>query len=113
MGTAAWLAARAAEAADPPTEGGDYPVYFGDLHNHNNVGYAQGSLARTFEVARNHLDFFAFTPHGYWPDIGRYENGIEQKWLKGFDVTRDRWPEVLAAARKFDDPGTFVPIVGF
>ena len=113
MGTAGWLAARAAQAADPPAEGGDYSVYFGDLHNHSNVGYAQGSLERAFEVARNHLDFFAFTPHGYWPDIGRYENGIESKWLKGFDVTRDRWPEVLETARKFDNPGTFVPMVGF
>ena len=35
----------------------DYKTYFGDLHNHNVIGYAQGSLERTFEIARNHLDF--------------------------------------------------------
>ena len=54
--------------------GKDHKTYFGDLQNHNVIGYAQGLLERTFETARNHLDFFAFTPHGHWHDIGTYEN---------------------------------------
>lgn len=93
--------------------GSDYKTYFGDLHNHNVIGYAQGSLERTFEIARNHLDFFAFTPHGHWHDIGTYENEIENKWINGFAVTRARWPEVLEMARKYDDPGKFVAMVGY
>ena len=97
----------------PNQQTADYNIYFGDLHNHNEVGYAQGSLGRTFEIAREHLDFFAFTPHGYWHDIGHYENNIENKWLKGFEVTKNRWPEVLAMVRKYDQPGTFVPITAF
>jgi len=111
-GSAARLAAAAGggDAAQRPNE---YQLFFGDLHNHNNVGYAQGSLERTFEIAHNHLDFFAFTPHGWWPDIGHYENGIEQKWLEGFEVTQRRWPEVLAMVRKYDRPGCFVPISGY
>ncbi|MHC4325950.1 MAG: twin-arginine translocation signal domain-containing protein, partial [Planctomycetota bacterium] len=36
---------------------GKYQVYFGDLHNHSEVGYARGSLERAFEIAREHLDF--------------------------------------------------------
>ncbi len=112
-GIAGWLVPRVAGAVGNQTSSDDYNVYFGDLHNHNSVGYAQGSLSRTFEIARNHLDFFAFTPHGYWHDIGHYENNIENKWLKGFEVTRQRWPDVLAMVRKYDDPKTFVPIVGF
>ena len=91
----------------------DYKTYFGDLHNHNVIGYAQGSLERTFEIARNHLDFFAFTPHGYWHDIGSYENRIENRWINGFAVTRARWPEVLKLARSYDAPGKFVPMVGY
>jgi hypothetical protein len=70
-------------------------------------------MERAFEIARNHLDFFAFTPHGYWHDIGRYENGIEKKWLDGFEVTQKRWPEVLEMVRKYDRPGLFVAIPGF
>lgn len=113
MGTAMWLASKPSPVSSARGAADDYHVYFGDLHNHNEVGYARGSLGRTFEIARNHLDFFAFTPHGWWHDIGHYENNIEQKWLKGFDVTRDRWPEVLEQVRKYDEPGTFVPITGF
>ena len=104
--------ASAARPSKHPRVSG-YNVYFGDLHNHNKVGYAQGSLARAFEIARNHLDFFGFTPHGYWHDIGRYENNIEKKWLDGFEVTRKRWPEVLEMVRKYDQPGKFVTIPGF
>ena len=100
-------------AIDRRPKASGYQAYFGDLHNHNAVGYARGSLRRTFEIARNHLDFFAFTPHGYWHDIGHYEGGIEQRWLTGFEVTRKRWPEVLAMVREFDQPGTFVPIAGY
>ena len=77
------------------------------------MGYAQGSLRRTFEIARNHLDFFAFTPHAHWHDIGHYENNIEEKWLKGFAVTRARWPQVLQVAREFDQPGKFVCLAGY
>ena len=67
-------------AADPAPA---YTDYFGDLHNHNNVGYAQGSLERSFEIARDHLDFFAFTPHAWWHDIGKYDLHIEDKWING------------------------------
>jgi hypothetical protein len=91
----------------------NYRTFWGDLHNHNHVGYAQGSLGRTFEIARSHLDFFAFTPHAHWHDIGHYENNIENKWINGFAVTRARWPEVLRMAKEFDAPGKFVPIAGY
>jgi hypothetical protein len=107
------MSARPPAAAQDLGQAEPHHLYFGDLHNHGAVGYARGSLLRSFEIARNHLDFFAFTPHGWWPDIGRYENNIEKKWLTGFDVTRERWPEVLEAARKFDAPRSFVPIVGY
>jgi hypothetical protein len=90
-----------------------YQTYFGDLHNHNHIGYAQGSLRRAFEVARNHLDFFAFTPHAHWHDVGTYENAIENKWINGFAVTKARWPEVLRMNREFDEPGKFVCIAGY
>jgi len=116
MGAAMWLGSQSTQAASP-REGEDqndgYRVYFGDLHNHGAVGYARGSLERMFEIARNHLDFFACTPHGYWHDIDKYENAIENKWLNGFDVTRDHWPDVLAMVAKYNRPGRFVTIPGF
>ncbi len=104
-------AASQTAAADGATPDSPYQNFFGDLHNHNHVGYARGSLRRTFEIARNHLDFFAFTPHAYWPDIGHYDGNIENKWLNGFHVAAARWPEVVALAREFDAPGRFATIL--
>jgi len=101
-------AARPAFAAD-----GDLNIYFGDLHNHGNVGYAQGSLRRTYEIARNHLDFFAFTPHAWWHDIQHFEGSIEDKWVNGFAVTKARWPEVIKIAKEFDAPGKFAVLAGY
>lgn len=101
-------AASASQAKAP-----SYTNYFGDLHNHNQVGYAQGTLERSFEIARNHLDFYAFTPHSYWPDVGEYDGKIQYKWLHGFEVAKARWPDVVRFAREYDDPGTFVTILGY
>ncbi len=107
--TAAVLPAVRGSAAEPAA----VRTYFGDLHNHNDIGYAQGTLTRTFENARNHLDFFAFTPHAYWPDIGTYPGAIENKWINGFAVAKARWGEVVEHARKFDKPGSFVTLLGY
>jgi len=74
IGMVGWLSPGLVKASQEKPQVEDYNIYFGDLHNHNSVGYARGSLGRTFEIARNHLDFFAFTPHGYWHDIGHYEH---------------------------------------
>ena len=100
-----------AQIAGRPSDA--YRNFFGDLHNHNDVGYAQGSLSRSFEVARNHLDFYAFTPHSYWPDVGKYDGKIENKWKHGFAVAKHRWPDVVELARQYDAPGEFVTILGY
>ncbi len=110
---AAASAGSIAEAQDTVAGADGYRVWFGDLHNHGNVGYAQGSLRRLFEIAKNHLDFVAFTPHASWHDIGHYENNAQDKWINGFAVTRARWPEVVKTAQAFDEPGKFVTIVGY
>ncbi len=107
------LAVASVEAVPAAGAGAAYRNYFGDIHNHGNVGYAQGSLRRSYEIAREHLDFFAFTPHGHWHDIRKFEGAIEDKWINGFAVTRARWPEVLALAREFDAPGKFVTLAGW
>ncbi len=113
QGGAAALTAASGAAQEPPVSRGDYKNFFGDIHNHNQVGYAQGTLERSYEIARNHLDFYAFTPHSYWPDMGKYDGHIETKWRNGFHVAKACWPDVVAQARRFDDPGRFVTILGY
>lgn len=108
--------ASAANMISSPTsrrQASDYNIYFGDVHNHNTIGYAQGSLARTFDIAHNHLDFYALTPHAHWHDMGEYEGNIERIWTNGFAVTKVRWNEVMEMNRNYHDPGSFVTIPGY
>ncbi len=105
--------ASASEAPDYAHPGTGWKTLFGDLHNHSSYGYAQGSLKRVFDIARTHLDFCALTPHGFWNDISTYENGIEKKWLDGFEVTRQGWPEFIRMVERYHQEGKFVVIPGF
>ena len=38
-------------------------ILFGDIHNHDALGYGVGSLERSIDIAPTHLDFFAFAGH--------------------------------------------------
>ena len=93
--------------------GGEYHLFWGDLHNHNAVGYARGSLERTYDVAASHLDFLAFTPHAQWHDMPRMPNNAHQKWVDGFRVTRERWPQVQKMAAAHNHPGRFVTFLAY
>lgn len=98
-------------AGQPP--GGEYELFWGDLHNHNAVGYAQGSIERAYDIARSHLDFLAFTPHAQWHDMPQMPNNAHMKWVNGFKVTREQWPKVRKLARAANQPGDFVAFLAY
>jgi len=91
---------------------GAMKLYWGDLHNHNAVGYGKGSLERSIDLAREHLDFFAFTGHASWHDIPNMPQNKQNRWFKGFDVHRKHWPKTrrLIEESTTDD---FVSILGY
>jgi hypothetical protein len=91
----------------------DHHLYFGDLHNHNAVGYAKGSLERSFEIAREHLDFFAFTGHAQWHDMLTMPEGKHMKWVHGFREHERNWPRVREMTREANDPGRFATFLGY
>ena len=66
-------------------------LFWGDLHNHNAVGYAKGSLERSIDLARAHLDFFAFTGHASWHDMPRMEGDRHMLWVNGFKTHAAHW----------------------
>ncbi len=99
-------------AAAPPPDG-PFTLFWGDLHNHNAVGYAKGSLERTYDIAREHLDFFAFTPHAQWHDMPEMPNNAHMKWVNGFRATRDAWPKVQKFAAAHNKPGRFVSFLAY
>ena len=104
--TQAASAVRASEASGKS-------LYWGDIHNHNAVGYAKGSLQRSYDIARSHLDFFCFTGHSQWHDMPIMPQNKHLKWIKGFEVMKKNWQRVKQLANKYDDPGTFVSFIGY
>lgn len=82
----------------------DLKLYWGEIHNHNELGYAQGSLERSYEIARSHLDFYAFTPHGLHADGGTPD---------GFPVVNENWARIQQAAAANNKPGEFTCFLGY
>ncbi|MGH9666897.1 MAG: hypothetical protein ACRD9L_20940, partial [Bryobacteraceae bacterium] len=103
---ASWQATHA--AASP-----EFQLFWGDLHNHNAVGYARGSLERSYHIAREHLDFLAFTPHAQWHDMPAMEGNAPEKWVQGFKVLSERWGDVVRMAAANNQSGKFVSFLGY
>ncbi|MHC4230384.1 MAG: twin-arginine translocation signal domain-containing protein [Planctomycetota bacterium] len=114
-GVALGVGAPAAHAASGA--GGDQTpgknIYWGDIHNHNAVGYAKGSLERAYDIARSHLDFFCFTGHSQWHDMPEMPQDKHLKWVRGFKVMKDNWEKVKRLAGENHQPGEFVPFIGY
>jgi len=93
-----------------------YQLYWGDLHNHNSVGlfhYSKGSLARTIDIAKSHLDFFAFTGHAHWHDMPIMPNNGHLKWSEGFEHHTREWPNTKRLIASANVDGEFVAYLGY
>ncbi len=88
-------------------------LLFGDIHNHNALGYGLGSLERSIDIAQTHLDFFAFTGHSSWHDMVPMEGGRERHWLEGFERLKKAWPRVQDLTASANRDGTFAAFLGF
>lgn len=106
--------ARPSSFAEPAAgdEGARYQLYWGDMHNHNAVGYAKGSLQRSIDIAREHLDFFAFTGHASWHDMPKMPGDRHMKWVNGFKVHRDHWNKTRSMLREANDDA-FTALLGY
>ena len=80
------------QAQEDTTGGVKYGLFWGDLHNHNAVGYAKGSLERSYDIARDHL--------GY---PGAYGEGLVAAYAK--TLTRESIMEALKARRTYGVSG--------
>lgn len=89
-----------------------YQLFWGDLHNHNAVGYAKGSLERSIDLARAHLDFFAFTGHAHWHDMPEMPGERHMLWVNGFKAHREHWPKTRRLLREATT-GNFVALLGY
>jgi hypothetical protein len=85
-------------------------LYWGDLHNHNAIGYGKGSLERSYAIARGAgLDFYAFTPHGHWPDPPDNDPKLAEYHRRGFaEKVLPEWDNVTQMADANNADGRFV-----
>jgi hypothetical protein len=89
-----------------------WKLFWGDLHNHNAVGYAKGSLQRSIDIAQEHLDFFAFTGHASWHDMPKMPGDRHMKWVKGFEVHSNHWPKTRRLIHEANSED-FVALLGY
>ncbi len=104
-----------AQAEAEISDGGDgskYRLFWGDLHNHNAVGYAKGSLQRSIDLAREHLDFFAFTGHASWHDMPEMPGERHMKWVRGFETHSNHWPATRDMIREANTHD-FIALLGY
>lgn len=87
-------------------------LYWGDLHNHNAVGYAKGSLERSIDLAREHLDFFAFTGHASWHDMPLMPGDRHMHWVNGFKAHTGHWEKTRSLLREANSKD-FVAFLGY
>jgi hypothetical protein len=90
-----------------------YSILFGDIHNHNAHGYGVGSIERSLDIARTHLDFFAFTGHSSWHDMPSMEGSRERHWIEGFKRLKETWPRVQQVIAEGNRDGEFCAFLGF
>jgi len=95
-------------------------LLWGDLHNHNQLGYAQGTLERSYEIARSHLDFYAFTPHGMVAEKAPPPGSTKLKVGDAdpgshviYPVVETNWHRVQQAAADNYAPGEFTCFLGY
>ncbi len=93
-------------------EGDQTQLFWGDMHNHNAVGYAKGSLERSIDLAREHLDFFAFTGHASWHDMPKMPGDRHLKWVHGFEAHTKHWPKTRTLIQEANDR-EFVALLGY
>ena len=91
----------------------EYRILYGDIHNHNAHGYGLGSIERSLDIARTHLDFFAFTGHSSWHDMPTMEGQRERHWIEGFKRPKETWPQVQQVIAAGNRDHEFCAFLGF
>ena len=88
-------------------------LYWGDIHNHNSVGVGKGSMDRSYAIAQDTLDFYSFTPHGWWPDIPENDPVYRDYHMAGFARVKDRWNEVVEKANSMNRDNRFIALIAY
>lgn len=84
-----------------------------DLHNHNGVSYGEGSLDRSYQIAEDTLDVYAFTVHGHWPDPPENDPEMASYHAEALEKAQRAFPGLVEEANRRYRPGKFVAFVAY
>lgn len=90
--------------------------FWGDIHNHCNIGYGHGSIEDAFQNARLQLDFACVTVHAHWSDIPTGSErlaSVVDYHRNGFAQTAKQWQRLSTIVEDQNEPGRFVTFHGF
>lgn len=91
-------------------------VYFGDIHNHCDLSYGQGSLSDALTNARAQLDFASVTVHAVWPDLPTDDPNLDylvDYHEAGFSKAKAGWEPYLQAIDNANESGRFITFPSF
>jgi hypothetical protein len=101
---------------DPEVPGAELRPFYGDLHNHCDISYGQGSLDDAYRNARLQLDFASVTGHAHWPDMPPREGRLAylvDYHQHGFDRLASIWDWVQERTEHHHEDGRFVTFLSF
>ena len=84
--------------------------FWGDLHTHTVLSDGNGPPGDNFEIAKSHLDFWAMTDHAYDETVFSLDY---RKYASGRQLLNEAWGQVQELCRAYEQPGRFVPILGY
>jgi len=84
--------------------------FWGDLHTHTILSDGNGPPEDNFEIAKSHLDFWAMTDHAYDETVFSLDY---RKYASGRQLLNEAWGQVQELCRAYEQPGRFVPILGY
>lgn len=93
-------------------------IYWGDVHNHNNVTYGHGDLTDALEAAKQHIDFVAPTPHALWPDIPG-EDDERLSWVIAYHtgafkrLREGGWEKYVKTTNSYNEEGKFLTFLSY
>ncbi|MEM6431490.1 MAG: DUF3604 domain-containing protein, partial [Deinococcota bacterium] len=91
-------------------------IFYGDIHNHCNLSYGQGTIEEAFENAKLQLDFCSVTLHAAWPDLPTDDPDLGylvDYHKEGFAIAQNNWQAYLETVEAHNQNGSFVSFPSF
>lgn len=85
-------------------------LFWGEIHTHTNLSDGEGDPEQNFELARRGLDFWSMTDHAYDSVVFSLDY---RKRGEGRKILNDEWPALQRLCRQCEEPGEFIPFLGY